>query len=392
MLNETGMEQQPLPTEPIDIKARNVFTMSIQTNDCYDNHGDSIILKAIYHLKEERRQLQEKLQSNQYQINFLKSKLSASEKSNLDCTEGGDNVTSFQQSSANDYNEDFNLLHGSELKQVLQELKSEIKCLRENVRICEMKSFHCGKEQPVLPCICECANSANVPNAQDAQTELLPCEANESNNVSSDTLEIDVASYEQMPDLEKCLEQCTKLKSHNSEILELIKSLEAVKRETHTKQQENSSLLTENNRLESELSKMEEICANERKVSEMCKEECKTANEMINKLELDIKEMNASRESLQMRLEEAVNALQQSDNEKEIIQNNWTNNRNALHEEIEQIKFELVEHQSKQIENDEKRKKSFDNMQVKVDYLCNCLEHTQECANILKQSSLELKF
>lgn len=103
------------------------------------------------------------------------------------------------------------------------------------------------------------------------------------------------APDEQLLNLEKCHKQCIKLKSHNSKILELIKSLEAVKRETHKKCQENILLLTENNRLECGLSEMKECCGNERNarrnVSEIWQQECKRANEKINKLELYMKEI-----------------------------------------------------------------------------------------------------
>lgn len=391
------------PIQQIDARPKSVFTVADQTKALQpaSSPNGQPILAAIFHLKAERRKLRAKLESNQCQINFLESKLAPAEKCSSndmfddaedaasDAVHGGGETVAATAAAAALINnvDDRNLLLADQLKCVLQELTFEIKGFRE-ILLVKHDDVKSGRSTATDKRCSSRANNVEQQTAAAAAAAAVPAsECEEVLHVE----QLDSAGTEKLSshEIENGLEQtATPIDdSHlHDDMSTLIKNIEVIKDEIHAKCSENCLLRTENCQLQSELSGALQMCKDEMTKGETWRRELECKQVKLAQMVEELENLSKERDSLRGRCDKMADEKVKTEREFNAMTREINEANNTLQSEIEQLKFELTEWNVKQADENDKRKKSLDNIHIKLDYLSNCMEHTQKCADGLKQS------
>lgn len=372
------------------------------------NSPSTPILTAIFHLKAERRKLQAKLESNQCQIKFLENKLAPTERGSADdavavattsvagstsmlgMNDGGDLAAkTLPETSSELMNniDDSHLNLAEQLKCALNELKAEIQNFRHDVKQSSTASV-CGSivmDGDVRRFGADSVSGdAQVQVDGESDGRRSPMDGGEHAVDAASASENDnicpVPTLTMSPiDSFRCNDDC-----NNTPIL--IKNVDSIKQAIHATYNDNCLLKIANEKLETQLNEALEMYEKEKSISVNLTSDCESAYEKIIHLERELERMGGERDSLHEHVDRLLSEKQQLADDMTKMSNDFNETIKTQLTEIEQLQFELEEWNAKHLDDREKRKRSVDDIQIRVDYLNNYLEHTLECAGGLKHT------
>lgn len=326
--------------------------------------GDIVNIKyllstMIAELREECGTLNEKALSRNHQIEYLKE--------TLDLVEKDQPCETMTRQIFLESIETTNHLLRKHFKRDLEDLKRELKTFKGDISTLKNNIDRNDSEKHVLPCNCD-----NITGKANKQT----C--------------VPTNSCGRGPDLDmgKVLGHYIRMQQKNhekrKEINIIVAGYEILKEQMRSEKEKNRDLESHKTQLATELFQLKEQLRHNTEVSKAFEKKYRTCSNSVAALQ---EELNQATKQL----EETRNRELQLEVDICNVKSSAKNVQAALHEEIEQIKFESNEYRAKMTEFCEKQKRLLDIVHDKLGQFSQIHEQTRASADALNQSIAELQ-